>query len=175
MDLDLTSRGCKGHPKLIIAPTNLLLCLLQVPLLILPGLCLLHGLTHLNTILSPLLIRFTHLSNHSLSGMHLNRGGGPSTTLPPPFCLHHQLSHSHYLLLLQDNTKCLLNRTRTPKTDRPSRYIWEKQHALPMLWRFRRSTCDLERLFRIANLLPQRTRKINRKVNQKPFHPFLRD
>ena len=27
MDPDLTSRGCKGHPKLIITPTNRLLCL----------------------------------------------------------------------------------------------------------------------------------------------------
>ena len=99
-DLDLTSRRCKGHPKLITAPTNLLLCLPGVPLLILPGLCLLHGLTHLNTILSPLLIHFTHMSSHSLSGMHLDRGGGPSTTLLLPFCLHHQLNHSHYLLLL---------------------------------------------------------------------------
>ena len=175
MDPDLTSKGCKGHPKLIIAPTNLLLCLLGVPLLTLPVLRLLHGLTPLNIILNPLLNRFTPMASHSLSGMHLNRGGGPNTPLLLPFCLHHQLSDNDYFLLLQDNPKFLLNRARTLTTNRPSRYISGKQHVLPMLWRSSRSTCDLERLFRIANLLPQRTRKINRKVNQRPFHPFLRD
>jgi len=100
MDPDLTSRGHKGHPKLIIALTNLLLCLLGDPLLTLPGLCLLHGLTTLNTILNPLLNRFTPMANHKPSGMHLNRGGGPSSQLLPPLCLHLQLSHNHYFLLL---------------------------------------------------------------------------
>lgn len=124
------------------------------PPLTLPGLHLLHGLTPLNTILNPLLNCSTPMASHSLSGTHLNRGGGPSTPLLLPFCLHHQLSHNHYFLLLQDNPKCLLNWTRTLTTDRPSRYIPGKQHVLPMLWRSRRSTYDLEWLFRIANLLP---------------------
>ena len=81
MDLYLTSKGCEGHPRLITTPTNPIAYLLGVPLLILPGLHLICGLIHLNTILNPLLIRFTHMSSHNLSGMHLNRGGGPSTTL----------------------------------------------------------------------------------------------
>ena len=100
MDPDLTSRGCKGHPKLIIAPTNLLLCLLGVPVLILPGLCLLHGLTPLNTILNPLLIRFTPMASHSPSGMHLNRGGGPNTTLLPLIFLYHLLIFLFLLIFL---------------------------------------------------------------------------
>jgi len=44
-----------------------------------------------------------------------------------------------------------------------------------MLWRFRRLTCDLGRFSQIANLHPERLRKIKRKVNLKQFHPFLRD
>ena len=154
MGPDLTSRGCKGHPKLIITPTNPLIYLLGVLLLILPGPHLLLGLIHLNSILTLLLIRFTLMFGHNLSGMHLNQGGGPNTTLIPLFCLHHLLNHNHYLLLLQDNPRCLLNRTRTPTTDRPSRYILGRQHALTMLWRSRRSTCDLGRSFQSANLLP---------------------
>lgn len=111
MDPDLTSRGCKGHPKLIITPTNPLIYLLRAPLLILPGPHLLCGLIHLHTILNVLLIRFTLMPSHNLSGMHLNRGGGPSTTILPPFYLHYHLNHNHYLLLLQDYPRCLLNRT----------------------------------------------------------------
>ena len=100
MGLDLTSRGCKGHPKIIITPTNPLIYILGAPLLILAGPHLLHGLIHLHTILNLLLIRFTHIPSHNLSGMHLNRGGGLNLTLLLPFCLHHRLNHNHYLLLL---------------------------------------------------------------------------
>ena len=171
----LTSRGCKGHPWLIIAPTNLLTYLLGAPLLILLGPHLLYGLIHLNTILNLLLIRFILMFSHNLSGIHLNRGGGPNTTLLLLFCLHHLLNHNHYLLLLRDNPRCLLNQTRTPITDRPNRYILKRQHALPMLWRFKRSTYDLGRSSQIANLLLRRMRKRNRKVNPNPFHPFPRD
>jgi len=146
-----------------------------VLLLILPGSDPLLGHIHLNTILNLLLIRFILMFNHNLIGMHLNKGGGPSITLLLLFYLHHLLNHNHYFLLLQDNPKCLLNQTQTPITDRPSRYILERQHALPMLWRFRRSTYDLGRSSQIANLLLRRMRKKNRKVNPKPFHPFLRD
>ena len=154
MDPDLINRGCKGHPKLITTPTNPLICLLGVPLLILPGPHLLRGLIHLHTTLNLLLTRFTLMPSRNLSGMHLNRGGGPSTTLLLPLFIHHRLNHNHYLLLLQDNPRCLLNRTQTPTIDRPSRYILGRQHALPMLWRSRRSTCDLGRSFQNANLLP---------------------
>lgn len=73
-DLDLISRGCKGHLKLITAPTNRLLCLPGAPLLILHGPCLLHGLIHLSTPLNLLLIHITHMPSHSLNGMHLSRG-----------------------------------------------------------------------------------------------------
>ena len=120
---------------------------LGVPLLILPSPHPLLGHIHLNTILNLLLIHFILMFSHNLSGMHLIRGGGPNTTLFPLFCLHHLLNHNHYLLLLQDNPRYLLNRTQTPITDRPNRYILERQHALPMLWRFRRSTYDLGRSF----------------------------
>ena len=95
MDLDLTSRGCKGHPKLITTPTNPLTYLLGVPLLILPGPHPLLGHIHLNIILNLLLICFILMFSHNLSGMHLNRGGGLNTTLLLLFCLHHLLNHNH--------------------------------------------------------------------------------
>ena len=139
MDPDLTSRECKGHPRLITTPIKPLPCLLGVPLLILPGPCLLHGLIHLSILLNPLLTLIIHMPSHSLSGVHLNRGGGPSKILLPPFCLHPLFNHNRYLLLLQGNLKCLLNRTRIPTIDRLSRYILGRPHALPMLWRSRRS------------------------------------
>lgn len=175
MDPDLTNSGCKGHPKLITTPTNPLTYLLGVPLFILLGLHPLLGHIHPNTILNLLLIHFILTFSHNLSGMHLNKGGDPNTNLLPLFCLHRLLNHNHYLLLLRDNPKCLLNRTRTLTTDKPSRYILERQHALPMLWRFRRSTCDLGRSSQIDNLLLRRMKKRNWKVNPKPYHPFLRD
>lgn len=177
MNLDLTSRECKGHPRTITTTIKPLPCLLGVPLLILPGPHPLLGHILLNTKLHKLLIRFTLMLSHSLSGIHLIRGGGPSITLLLLFCLHHLLNHNHYLLLHQENPKYLLNqtRTRTLTTDRPSKYIVEKYHARPMLWRFRRLTYDLGRFSQIANLLLRRMRKKNRKVNKKSFHPFLRD
>ena len=146
MDPELTSMECKGHNRLITTPIEPLPCLLGVPLLILPVPHPLLGRIHLNTILNLLLICFTLMSNNNLSGMHLNRRGGPNTTLLPVFC--------HHLLLLQDNPRCLLNRTQTPTIYRSNRYTLERRHALPMLWRFRRSTYGLERSFQIANLLP---------------------
>ena len=175
MDPELTSRGCKGHPKLITTPTNLLTYLLGVPLLILPSPHPLLGLIYLNTILNLLLIRFILMFSHNLSGMHLSWGGGPNKTLLQLFCLHHLLNHNHFLLLLQDNPRCLLNRTRTPTTDRPNRYILERQHPLPMLLGFMRSTYDLGRSSQIENLLIRRMGKRNRQLNPKSFHPFLRD
>ena len=121
----LTSRGCKGHPKLITTPTNPLTCFLGGLLLILPSTHLLLGLIHLNTILNLLLIRFTLMSNHNLSGIHLNQGGGPNRTLLLLFFLHLLLNHNHYLFLFQDNPRCLLKRTQTPTIDSPNRYTLE--------------------------------------------------
>ena len=95
MGPDLTNRGCKEHPKLITTPTSPLTCLLGGPLLILAGPHLLLGLIHLNTILNLLLIRFTLMSSHNLSGMHLNRGGDPNTTLLLLFFLHLLLNYNH--------------------------------------------------------------------------------
>ena len=122
MGPDLTSRGCKEHPKLFTTPTNPHTCLLGGLLLIPSGPHLLLGLIHLSTTLNLLLIHFTLISSHNLSGMHLNRGGRPNTTLLLLFFLHLLLNRNHYLLLLQDNPRCLLNRTQTPTIDRPSKY-----------------------------------------------------
>jgi len=44
-----------------------------------------------------------------------------------------------------------------------------------MLWRFRKLTCDLEKFSQIASVQLGRLRKIERKVNLKQIHPFLRD
>ena len=154
MDPDLNSKGCKGHPKLIITPTNPLIYLLGPPLLILLGPHLLRGLIHPHTILKLILIHFTLMPSHNLNGIHLKWGGEPNKTLLPPFCLHHRLNHNRYLLLLQYYPRFLLNRTQTPTIDRPNRYILGRQDALPMLWRSRRSTRNLERSFQSANLLP---------------------
>ena len=138
-DLDLISKGCKGHHKPITTPTSRFLCLPGVPLLILHGPCLLLGLIHLSILLSPLLTLIIHMPSHNLSGVHLSRGGGPSIMLLPPFCLHLLFNRNPYLLLHPGNLKCLPNRTRTPTIDRLSRYILGRPHALPMLWRSRRS------------------------------------
>ena len=47
--------------------------------------------------------------SHNLSGMHLIKGGGPSTTLIPLLFLHHLLIRNHRLLLHQGNPKYLPN------------------------------------------------------------------
>lgn len=49
----------------------------------------------------PATYSFQSYAHPNLSGMHLIRGGGPSTTLLPLFFLHHLLNHNHYLLLHQ--------------------------------------------------------------------------
>jgi len=72
MDPELTSRECKGHPKLITTPIKPLPCFLGVPLLILPSPHPLLGHIHLNTILNQLLIRFILTLSHNPSGMHLS-------------------------------------------------------------------------------------------------------
>ena len=99
MDLDHTSRECKGHLRHTTTPIKQLPYLLGVPLLILPGPHLLLGHIHLNIMPNQLPILSTPILNHNLSGMHLIKGGGPSTTLLPLFFLHHLLNHNHCLLL----------------------------------------------------------------------------
>eukprot|EP00253_Pinus_taeda_P020996 PITA_20996 len=73
MDLDLTSKECKGHPRHTTTPIKPLPCLLGAPLFILPGPHLLLGHIHLNITLNQLLIHFTPMLSHSLSGMPLIR------------------------------------------------------------------------------------------------------
>jgi len=51
------------------------------PLLILPGPRLFLGPSHLHIMPNQPPIRFNPMLNHNLSGMHLIRGGGPSTNL----------------------------------------------------------------------------------------------
>ena len=111
MDLDLTSRNCKGHPRPIMTPIKPLSCLLGVPLLTLPGSHLLLVPSQIHIMPNQLLIHFTLMLSHSLSGMHLIRGGGLNTTLLPLLFLHHLLNRNHRLLLHQGSPKCLLNRT----------------------------------------------------------------
>ena len=109
MDPYPTSRECKGHPRPITTPIKPLPCLLGVPLLILPGPHPLLGRIHLHIMPNHLLICFTLMLSHSLSGIHLIRGGGPNTTLIPLLCLHHLLNCNHRLLLHQGSPKCLPN------------------------------------------------------------------
>ena len=114
MDLDLTSRRCKGYPRPIMTLIKPFSCLLGIPLLILPGLHLLLGHillvpSQIHIMPNQLLIHFTLMLSHSLSGMHLIRNGGPSTTLIPLIFLHLLLIHNHRLLLHQGNPKCLPN------------------------------------------------------------------
>ena len=123
MDPDITSRECKGHLKPITTPIKPLPCLLRVSLLILPGPHLLLGPSHLYIMPNQLLIHFTPTLNHSLSGMHLIRGGDPSTIILLFLFLHHLLNHNHRLLLHQGSPKCLLNQTRTQIIGRLSKYI----------------------------------------------------
>ena len=170
MDLNHTSRGCKGHLKHTTTPT-----LLGAPLLILPGPHLLLGPSHLNIMPNQPPIHFKPMLSCSLSGMHLIRGGGPNTTLLLLFFFHHLPNHNHYLLLHQSNPKCLPNQIQTQTIDRLSKCIVGSCHARLMLWIFRKLTCDLKRFSQIANLRPRRLRKIKRKVNLKQIHPFLRD
>ncbi len=146
MDLDHTSRGCKGHLRHITTLTISLPDILRDPLLILYDPCLLLDPFHLNTMPNQLLIHFKPVLSHNLSGMHLLRGGGPSTTLLLLFFLHHLLNHNHCLLLQQGNPKCPPSRNRTQTTDRLNKYIVGNNHTQHMLWRFRRLTCDLGRL-----------------------------
>ena len=163
MDLDHTSRECKGHLRHTTTPTKPLPYLLAALLLILPGPHLLLHPIHLNIIPNQSLIHFNPMLSHNLSGMHLIKGGGPSTTLLMLFCLHHLLNHC--LLLHQGNLKCLINQTWTWTTDRPSKYIVGNHHAQPMLWRSRRLTCKLGRFSQLASLPLRRLREIKRKVN----------
>ena len=107
MDLDLTSRNCQGHPRPIMTPIKPLSCLLGVPLLILPGWHLLLVPLEIHIMPYQLLIRFTLMLSHSLSGMHLIKGGGPNITLLPLLCLHHLLNRNHRLLLHQGSPKFL--------------------------------------------------------------------
>ena len=93
MDLDLTNRNCKGHPRPIITPIKPLPYLLGVPLLILPGSHLLLIPSQIHIMPNQLLIRFTLMISHSLSGMHLIKGGGPNTTLLLLIFLHHLPNH----------------------------------------------------------------------------------
>ena len=96
MDLDHTSRACKGHPRHITTPTKPPPYLLGAPLLILPGPHLLLGPSHLNIMPNQPPIHFNPMLSHNLSGMHLLRGGGPNTTLLQLFCLHHLPNHNSY-------------------------------------------------------------------------------
>ena len=114
MDPYPTNRNYKGHLRPIMTLTKPPSCLLGVPLLILPGvhLLLVHILlvpSQIHIMPNQLLIHFTLMLSHSLSGMHLIRSGGPSTTLIPLIFLHHLLIHNHRLLLHQGNPKCLPN------------------------------------------------------------------
>ena len=109
MDPYPTSRNYKGHLRPIMTPTKPLSCLLGVPLLILTGSHLLLAPSQIHIMPYQLLIHFTLMLSHSLSGMHLIRSGGPSTTLIPLIFLHHLLIHNHRLLLHQGNPKCLPN------------------------------------------------------------------
>ena len=94
MDPYLTSRNYKGHLSPITTPIKPLLCLLWIPLLILPGSHLLLVPSQIHIMPNHLLIRFTLMLSHSLSGMHLIRGGGPGITLLPLICLHHLPNHN---------------------------------------------------------------------------------
>ena len=105
MDLDHTSRGCKGHLRHIKTPTKSSPYLLGALLLILPGPHLLLGPSHLNIMPNQPPIPFNHMLSYNLSGMHLIRGGGPNTTLFTLFYLHHLANHNRYLLLHQGNPK----------------------------------------------------------------------
>ena len=109
MDPYPTNRKCKGHPIPITTFIKPLPCLLGVPLLILPGSHLLLVPSQIHIMPNQLLIHFTLMLSHSLSGMHLIRSGGPSTTLIPLIFLHLLLIHNHRLLLHQGNPKCLPN------------------------------------------------------------------
>ena len=94
MDLDHTSRECKGHLRHTTTPTKPLPYLLGALLRILLGPHLLLGPIHLNIMPNQPLIHSTPILSHNLSGMHLIRGGGPNTTLFPLFCLHHLPNHN---------------------------------------------------------------------------------
>ena len=138
MDLDLTSKNCKGHTRPIMTPTKPLSCLLGVPLLILLGSHLLLVPSQIHIMPNQLLIHFTLMLSHSLSGMHLIRSGGPSTTLIPLIFLHHLLIHNHRLLLHQGNPKCLPNHNAihlhlnfTPPLSYP--YLHFQNHAMEQL------------------------------------------
>ena len=109
MDLYLTSRHCKGHSRPIMTLTKPPSCLLEAPLLILPGSHLLLVPSQIHIMSNQLIIRFTLMLSHSLIEMHLIRGGGPNTTLISLIFLHHLLIHNHRLLLPQGNPKCLPN------------------------------------------------------------------
>lgn len=175
MDLDHTSRGCKGHLRHTKTPIKSLPYLLGALLLILPGPHILLGSSHLNIMPNQPPIHFNPILSHNLNGMHLIRGGGSNTTLFSLFCLHHLHNHNCYLLIHKSNPKCLLSQIQTQTTDRISKCIVGNHHAQLMLWRFRKLTCDMGKFSQIASLYPGRLRKIKRTVNLKQFHPFLRD
>ena len=139
MNLDLTSRNCKGHPRPIMTPIKPLSCLLGVPLLILPGSHLLLVPSQIHIMPNQLLIHFTLMLNYSLSGMHLIRGGGPSTTLIPLLCLHHLPNHNHRLLLhhLPNHNPIRIHLKYTPPLNYPY---------------YHSQTCPLEQLNKIAML-----------------------